>query len=166
MTTKLLPPSGRIAFRGVVVDRRTAHMVLWAERQAGFFFTITQGSFNAGKVAASAGTHDGAGAIDCSVRGLTVTQRNAMVKALKDAGFAAWYRTPIKGLWPAHVHAIAIPGPTAPDRVALAPLARVQVKAYDNRRDGLKANAVDKSYRPTPPVSFHYVKGKPVPRKP
>ncbi len=153
-----LSPTARITFRGHTLDRRTARMIEWAERRAGFFFTVTQGSFNAGQVAASAGTHNGAGAVDFSVRGLSAAQRLAMVRALKNAGFAAWYRPAIAGTWPAHVHAIAI------GAKPLAALAASQVKSFDAGRDGLKGNGIDKTYRPAPPVQFDFATDQPVAR--
>ena len=74
---------------------------------------ITQGSYNAGVVALSFGTHDGGGVVDISVRNIPVdwTIRfddiPPLVVALRTAGFAAWYRDEADGMTP-HIHAIAI----------------------------------------------------------
>lgn len=147
-----------VVWRGFKFDPRTVKMIQWAEAQAGFRFRISQGSYSTG-VAASAGTHDGGGAVDLSVRLMPVWRRERMLKALKDAGFAAWYRTPADGFDSAHVHAIAI------GCKDLAPLAKSQVTDYDNHKSGLKGHAVDPTYRPEPPVKFDEKAGQPVPRK-
>jgi hypothetical protein len=68
---------------------------------------ITQGSYNKGGVAASAGVHDGGGALDFPPRVGKLTPEQ-IVKALRRVGFAAWHRTAIKGLWPEHIHAVAL----------------------------------------------------------
>ena len=85
-----------------------AYAAYQAERRLGRQVGVTQGSYNAGGVGASAGTHDGGGALDISVSGLTAAQRTATVKALRQVGFAAWLRTPAQGDWGYHIHAIAI----------------------------------------------------------
>jgi hypothetical protein len=149
------PPYQRITWRGKRFNRRTVDMIKWAEEKAGFKFVIGQGSYNTG-VSASAGTHDGGGAADFSVRDLTITQRIKMVRALKDAGFAAWYRPAIPNIWPPHVHAVAIKDKE------LAWLARAQVADYFAGRNGLKGHAKDKTYRPDPFVMWDYAKAKPV----
>jgi len=80
-----------------------------------FMDALVQGSYNAGQVAASFGTHDGGGAVDLSVRE-PVTRRvmtdeiPLMLRALRIAGFAAWLRDTGE-LYPGspiHIHAIAI----------------------------------------------------------
>lgn len=147
-----------VKFRGYKLDPRTVDMILWAEHKAGFGFRITQGSYNKGGVAASAGTHDGGGCVDFSIREVNPMRRVAMVRALKDAGFAAWYRPDRPGVWPPHIHAVAI------GCKDLAPIAKRQVTAYDAKRDGLVSNNKDSSYRPNPPVIFNEKKGQPVPR--
>lgn len=83
-------------------------MLQAAEKLAGRQFRIVQGSYNKGGVAASAGTHDGGGAVDLDATGLTAAQRKAVVLAMRQVGFAAWLRTPAQGNWPYHVHAIAV----------------------------------------------------------
>ena len=146
-------------YRGYVLDERTIAMIEWAEKKAGFRFRISQGSYNEGGVAASAGTHDGGGAVDFSVRLLLPNKRKRMLNALKDAGFAAWFRKERKGVWTQHIHAIAI------GCIDLAPLAKKQVKDYDNRLDGLAGRRVDLSYRPNPKVKFSLIKNQPMVRK-
>jgi hypothetical protein len=83
---------------------------------AHFRSLITQGSYNAGVVEASFGTHDGGGAIDIAVRDATENFRvmeeeiMPMLKALRIAGFAAWLRDTgeLYENSPVHIHAIAI----------------------------------------------------------
>lgn len=149
-------PLQRVKFRGYTVTRRTKAMIEWAEQQAGFNFTLAQGSYNAGGVAASGGTHDKE-AVDFSVRGYTDAKRIKMVRALKDAGFAAWHRDPIPGTWGEHVHAVPIKGD-------LSPSAAAQVLSYDAGRDGLRGNRPDNTYRPSPRVAWSWLRRKPVKR--
>ncbi|MDX6253392.1 MAG: hypothetical protein QOF10_6752 [Kribbellaceae bacterium] len=101
-------PEARITWRGFQLNKRTVAMVQVAEKLAKFQFTIMQGSYNKGGVSASAGTHDGGGAIDVAVADLSPAQRKAVVLALRQVGFAAWQRTPSQGRWPFHIHAIAV----------------------------------------------------------
>lgn len=149
----------KVTFRGFQFDDRTVEMILWAEKKAGFKFRITQGSYNKGGVAASAGTHDGGGVADFSVRLMTEKKRSKMVKALKDAGFAAWYRTMDQGFDSNHVHAVAI------GCKDLAPLAKSQVVDYDAHKNGLKGHASDPTYRPDPKVQFDMKVKAPVSRE-
>jgi hypothetical protein len=76
---------------------------------------LTQGSYNAGGVAASFGTHDAGGAVDLSVRSpvnwyVMADEIEPMIRTLRIAGFAAWLRDADE-LYPGsviHIHAIAI----------------------------------------------------------
>lgn len=94
-------PNGRI------LNKRTLNMWWEAERILGDAIPITQGSYNAGKVTASAGAHDGGGAVDGPAKFNDVTT-DKLVRTLRRVGFAAWHRPYIKGLWSEHVHAIAL----------------------------------------------------------
>jgi len=75
---------------------------------------ITQGSFT-NAVEASFGTHAGGGAVDLSVMSpgtytILYEEINPLIRALRLAGFAAWFRD-LNDLYdgsPAHIHAIAI----------------------------------------------------------
>ncbi|MBY8849690.1 peptidoglycan-binding protein [Saccharothrix longispora] len=109
--TRPVSAGSRVTFRGATVNTRTKAMVVEAERLLGRTLGITQGSYNPGGVAGSAGTHDGGGALDISVSGMTAATRTAVAKALRRVGFAAWVRTPAQGDWGYHVHAIAINDP-------------------------------------------------------
>jgi len=137
------PPSDyrRVSYRGGRMNVRTQVMLRRAELywKGGAKFSVTQGSYSTG-VAASAGTHDGGGALDLSVRGKSSAQVRQMVKALRQAGFAAWSRGPADGFSP-HIHAIAIG-----DRQA-APLAKQQVQSYFAGRNGLSGNGIDPNRR-------------------
>lgn len=83
---------------------------------ANFRLLLTQGSYNAGGVAASFGTHDGGGAVDIAVRDasqdfiIMEDEIMPMLKALRIAGFAAWLRDTgeLYPNSPIHIHAIAI----------------------------------------------------------
>lgn len=139
----------RVSFRGRTVNTRTRAMLERAEKRLGYELTILQGSYNKG-VGASAGTHDGGGAVD-----LAPFDRERKVLVLRQVGFAAWYRPAISGLWPAHIHAVAM-GDTE-----LAPLAAQQVTAYRLGRDGLAGNGPDTGPRlnpiPTWPVKYPFI---------
>jgi peptidoglycan hydrolase-like protein with peptidoglycan-binding domain len=122
----------RITYGGKTVNRRTADLLNLAAVWAGVTITLTQGSYNVG-VAASAGTHDGGGVVDINVGAWSTAKRNAVVQALRKAGFAAWLRTPDDG-FAYHIHACAIG-----DR-EMASLAKSQVQSYFNGRNGLANN--------------------------
>ncbi|MFC0624275.1 hypothetical protein [Kribbella deserti] len=101
-------PEIRTTWRGKRLNQRTVAMIKAAERLTKFELDLMQGSYNRGGVSASAGTHDGGGAIDVRAAGLTPKQRRDVVLALRKVGFAAWLRTPAQGDWPWHIHAIAV----------------------------------------------------------
>ncbi|MGM1060803.1 peptidoglycan-binding domain-containing protein [Saccharothrix sp. Mg75] len=109
--TRSVSAGSRVTYRGATMNTRTKAMLVEAERLLGRALGITQGSYNPGGVGGSAGTHDGGGALDISVSGMTATTRTAVARALRQVGFAAWVRTPEQGDWGYHVHAIAISDP-------------------------------------------------------
>lgn len=125
-------PYARVVRDGKVIDALTEGALVRAEKALGRRIPVTQGSYNAGGVAASAGTHDGGGVVD-----VPAWEHDAVVTALRAVGFAAWYRPAIPNLWPAHIHAVLI------GHGRLAPAAARQVQAYLVRRDGLKSNLID-----------------------
>jgi hypothetical protein len=127
----------RTTYTGKTVNQRTYDMLVAADAIVAHDIILSQGSYNPGAVAASAGTHDGGGAIDLSIAALNDTQRWETVKALRTVGFAAWLRTPAEGDWPYHIHAIAI-GDTD-----LASGARNQVADYFVGKNGLASHAAD-----------------------
>jgi hypothetical protein len=131
----------RVTFEGFRMDARTRDMLVAARVVSGPSLTITQGSYNGGGVAASAGTHDGGGALDLRARDHTAAQRRAVVGILRKVGFAAWLRTPSQGNWPYHYHVIA---KGCPD---LSRGARGQVTDYLAGRNGLANNGADDGTR-------------------
>jgi hypothetical protein len=104
----------RLLINGHSLNQRTYSMLQTAQALyggPGDLLRVTQGSYAAG-LAASFGTHDGGGAVDISIRHPQSSQflydeTGRMVQALRQAGFAAWYRSPNQGFAP-HIHAIAI----------------------------------------------------------
>jgi hypothetical protein len=120
----LAPPEDytRLWVNGVQLNGRTLAMLDYAQSLYGarggvldFRLGLTQGSYNAGVVAASFGTHDGGGAVDLSVRNpvdwaVMTDQIDLMIWALRLAGFAAWLRdtNELYPNSPIHIHAIAI----------------------------------------------------------
>ena len=127
-----LDPYAKLTRDGKTVDALTDGALKRAEARLGYPLTIVQGSYNVGKVAASAGTHDGGGVVD-----LMPWDHDNKVTALRAVGFAAWYRPAIPGLWAAHIHAVLI----GHGRLAMS--ASAQVQQYLGRRDGLKNNGPD-----------------------
>jgi GH25 family lysozyme M1 (1,4-beta-N-acetylmuramidase) len=127
------------------VDWKTRAALEEAEARLGYPLTVVQGSYNAGGVSASAGTHDGGGVID-----LLPWDWQRKVHVLRSIGFAAWHRPTIKGLWGEHIHAVMV------DHGRLAPAAAQQVVAYRAGRDGLKSNLPDPFWHPAPIPVFSY----------
>jgi len=120
-----------------VISRRTNRMkIAAAKRLTGCKWIVTQGSYNAGGVPQSAGTHDGGGAMDLAVTGGCGTRPNA-VRALRSVGFAAWFRPKLEGEWEAHIHAIAV------NDTDLSAGAAAQVSDYYRGLDGLAGHAPD-----------------------
>jgi hypothetical protein len=128
----------RVRWRGVLLDSRTAAMMDEVARLVGpdLYVRPTQGSYSGG-VSASAGTHDGGGAIDLAARDLTPGQRARLVAAMRRVGFAAWLRTPAQSDWPYHVHGVAV---GCPD---LSRGAANQVRDYLNGLNGLAGKGRD-----------------------
>lgn len=145
----------RITWRGKTFTRRAVDSLRWVEERSGIRIDPAQGSFNAGGVAASGGTHDGE-AIDIRVRGLGPVEIRSLVEWMRRAGWAAWYRPPSSS-WGPHVHAIPTVG-------ILSPSAAQQVRAFDAGRDGLAGNRPDPTWRPKVRRRWSYRLGKPVPR--
>jgi hypothetical protein len=144
------PPYGRTDVRGHTLDNLTDYALLAVEAELGYTprsLTILQGSYNAGGVGASAGTHDGGGAVD-----LSPVNAAAKVHALRKVGFAAWHRSAIPGVWGEHIHAVLV------GNVRLAPAAAAQVVDYRNHRDGLAGHSPDNTWHPTPIPTFHMPK--------
>ncbi|MEU7909592.1 peptidoglycan-binding domain-containing protein [Microbispora bryophytorum] len=106
--THVIGPGPRVSVGGAVVDTRTQSMLAEAKRLLGRDLVLLQGSYNRGGDPTSAGTHDGGGVVDISVKGMDSATRTAVVRALRRVGFAAWLRNPDQDDWPWHIHAAAI----------------------------------------------------------
>lgn len=113
---------------------------------------VMQGSYNAGGVSVSAGTHDAGGAVDLSVTGLSPDVIWRVLTVLRQRGLVAWHRTPAQGPWAAHIHGI--------DRGAndLSPGAAEQVRLFDQGYNGLVGNRPDDGPR-VPVEAFVYADG-------
>jgi hypothetical protein len=78
-------------------------------------------------------------ALDISVRGLTKPQIHALVVALSDAGFVAWYRTGPKWTGNNHIHCVFVGYP-------MKPQLRSQVKDAFAGKDGLAGHRKETFY--------------------
>lgn len=125
-------PYDRTTHDGKTVDWLTHMALIEAQGHLGYELTVVQGSYNAGGVSASAGTHDGGGVVD-----LAAFDWAAKVVALRRVGFAAWYRPARPGVWGAHVHAVLI------GNRRLSPAAADQVNEYLAGYDGLAGDGLD-----------------------
>lgn len=127
----------RTTVDGQTLNVRTADMLALWQFNCLTDFLVVQGSYNAGGVQASAGTHDGGGALDLSVFGWTASFKDFVVRQGRLAGFADWHRVPSQGPWGEHIHAIAIGDPE------LSQGARQQVVEYRQGQDGLADHGRD-----------------------
>ena len=155
----------KVTVQGKTLDARTAGAFGWAQarfqrKYPNARIEISQGSYNVGGVAASAGTHDGGGVLDCRTSNLTPPQRRWAVRCLKAAGFAAWFRD-----WPGnqHIHACLLGPGSGRSHKTMSPLARAQCDDYLRGRNGLKDHAMDRTWRPDPQVRWSHKLGKPIP---
>lgn len=146
-------PYERINFRGKALNRRTAAMIEQAERILGYELHVMQGSYNRGGVSASAGTHDGGGAVDIAWPSSSRKKADEVVKALRRVGFAVWRRDTLPGEWNQHIHAIAIG-----DKEMSSGAAK-QVQDYYHGLDGLAGHRRDSTWRPGTIPRFSYPLG-------
>ncbi|ALG10050.1 hypothetical protein [Kibdelosporangium phytohabitans] len=135
--TRVVTAGSRIAYQGKTINTRTRDMLKAAETRLGRTLTITQGSYNPGGVGASGGTHDGGGALDISVSGMSDATKTDVVRKLREAGFAAWWRKPSQGPWEHHIHAMAVSDPQQ------SPAAWHQSGDYYLGKNGLANGAAD-----------------------
>jgi len=129
------------------VNTRTKLMLATADARVPWSIVVSQGSYcklEKHCAGASGGTHDGGGALDIKVSGLSTTKRWRTVQALRAAGFAAWLRTPSQcgGCWPYHIHAMAI-GDTDMWQSNGKYTNRDQIADYFVGRNGLAGHARD-----------------------
>ncbi|MGA4507159.1 hypothetical protein ACQB6R_05530 [Propionibacteriaceae bacterium G1746] len=100
---------------------------------------VSQGSFSGGAVTASAGTHDGGGVLD--LRQFS----DKVITLLREAGSAAWHRTPAQSAaFPHHTHLVLVGCPH------LASGAADQVDSYKRGRNGLASDGPDDGPRVNP----------------
>jgi hypothetical protein len=136
-----------VTFRGHRFDRMTVQALLEMERRLGYELSVAQGSYNHG-VGASAGTHDGGGAVD-----LQPADAARKVRVGREIGFAMWERHAIPGVWPHHVHGILI------GNAKVSPGAAQQVYYYRLHRNGLRGEAWDSTWHPSPIRPYVYKAG-------
>lgn len=133
----------RTTYQGHAVDRLTrqildaANTLLALDQFGGETepATMSQGSWS--HASASAGTHSGGAAFD-----MTAHNWRNRVKVFRLLGVAYFDRPYRWRVWPHHGHGIVCGMGNA------APLARSQVVAYYNGRNGLANNGPDKDWRP------------------
>lgn len=125
-------PYERVVVQGHTLNNRTVAMLTEMEARLGYDLTVLQGSYNAGGVSASSGTHDGGGAVD-----LAPFDWANKVRVGRRVGFAIWHRTPIPDVWPEHCHGIAIGDREMSDAAAS------QVVQYQAHTDGLAGHSRD-----------------------
>ena len=119
--------------------------LLDAEKEAGGVWRRTQGGWNIGGVAASAGTHD-EDAVDYSVTGKTETEVAKLITALRKRGLVASFRTTGKAKWGVraqgfssyHVHVVGNLWGYQSSGAAY------QAREYRAGRDGLRGKGPDK----------------------
>lgn len=129
------------------MDRKTQAFLMAMEQRLGYELTVVQGSYNAGGVSASAGTHDGGGVVD-----LVSWDHRRKVRVARELGAFAWLRPDLPGVWGEHIH-LGIR-----DHGRLSSAAKAQQVGFDGdpARNGLANNAVDRTWHPDPSVRFRY----------
>ena len=130
----------RVIFEGQRTTVRSVKMLkearlLFRLRGGGQYPAITQGGYNKGGVAASAGTHD-RDAHDYGVKAFTTSRKLLWELCTWEVGFSSWLRPYIAGLWPAHCHAL-------PKGGDLSSGAKAQITQWFQGDDALKS---DKNY--------------------
>lgn len=131
----------RTTVDGKTLNQRTADMLALWQFNALQDFYVVQGSYNAGGVKASAGTHDGGGALDISVYGMDLKEKKWVVKQGRLAGFMAYYRPTLPGVWNEHIHAGALGDPEASAGL------RAQFADYRAGRNALADDGPDRDPR-------------------
>lgn len=135
----------KTTWRGVTLDQRTADMMDEVAALSGSIYVQpSQGSYSGG-VSASAGTHDGGGAID--IMNLTPEEYDRLVPIMRRVGFGAWHRRPDQSNWPHHVHGIAVQPGGKYDQGVLSSGAHSQVIDYYDGLNGLAGRGRDDATR-------------------
>jgi len=139
-----IPTSGpyqRVSYQGHTLDALTRAAIVALDDALGFRLTVVQGSYNAGRVPQSAGTHDGGGAVDFSVAGMSPAEIAHVETIGRQIGFALYHRLPSQGPWVEHLHGILI------GNAYLSPAAAAQVVDYLNGRNALAGRGPDTGSR-------------------
>ena len=128
-----------ITIDGEVIARRVWASVLDAASTAGIPYSLielVQGSYSGSSVSASGSTHDGGGAYDLRLRGISGEEAVKGVIALRQNGSCAWPRIPAYG-WDEgrHIHGL---DRFEPD---LSASAQWQVGEYDAHRNALSGSS-------------------------
>lgn len=133
-----------MSWGGVPLDDRSAAMMDEVARLLGGSVPLvaTQGSWNT-SVSASGGTHSGGGAIDITGENMTTGQRDSLIAAMRQVGWAAWMRTPYQSDWMWHCHGISVQPGGKHDQGCLSAAAHSQVVDYYEGRNGLASGAPD-----------------------
>lgn len=137
----------QVTFRGRLMDRKTQAFLQAMEQRLGYELTVVQGSYNAGGVPASAGTHDGGGVVD-----LASWDARRKVRVARELGAFAWFRPDLPGVWGEHIHL----GIRSHGRLSSAAKSQQSDFDADPARNGLANNALDRTWRPAPAVTFKY----------
>ena len=154
-----------VVWRGVTLDERTAAMMDEVAALSGDVnVRPTQGSYSGGGVQASAGTHDGCGAIDIAGQdaGMTQADREVIANAGRQVGFAMWIRNPDQSDWPWHIHGIAVQPGGQWDCGGLSSGGHGQVIDYYEGRNGLASGAPDDGPRDWVGVTWETYAGAPL----
>lgn len=138
-------PYAHSFFHGKLLDNATIAALKIAEHKLGYELTILQGI---GGATASAGTHTEGRAVD-----LAPWDWDRKDRVLKDIGFAGFKREALPGVWSEHWHGILI-FENRSNSKGLNDVGFRQIAAFDARRDGLKSNLPDLSYRSDPKAVF------------
>lgn len=138
-------PSDKVTVDGKTLTRRVWGLLADARAAAGLpqaSARVMQGSYSS-DVGASVGTHNGGGAFDLSITGLTDAQQIELVTELRRRNGCSWIRT-ARYDWNGarHIHGIVR------DEHGLSASAKAQVVAYDNKRNGLANRGADPFPRP------------------
>lgn len=156
-------PYAKRTWRGKPFDNRTVSALKWVEqkyievapkKRAPLVFY--QGSYSTGASPNSKGTHDGGGAVDVNVSGMTHKQKMALVKWFRKGGWSAWLRPRMSDTWPEHIHAILRGHRTA------SAGAQAQVVSYERHRDGLAGDNWDSTWRPRKKRRWSHRKNRPI----
>lgn len=146
-----MSPYDRTTYDAKPVDWLTRAALEEAATDYGQPFDLSQGSYSPG-FGPSAGTHNGGGTVDSIPTSLA--DARAQERALRKAGFAAWVRVAVPGLWPLHVHAVQM------GNRKLSAAAKAQVLEYLGGLDGLAGDGRDTGPREFVDVRFRWFRGR------